>query len=141
MRTALGLCLAGFVWAAMASLFFTFADTYSGSSCTAVPEGATSCTDTSSTFLAVNGTSAAILLVIPLLLAGATFALLSRRAEAARTLALAPAIALLLACGVAVFSIGLLYLPAALLCLAATIIDRRALDRPAAQPTGRGPER
>jgi hypothetical protein len=129
MKASLWLTGAAFLWSALAAAYILFGDLYHSSICIATPGGETTCQEMARSFTDVNGSAAALLLAVPLLISGAVGFLLSRRGEGLRALALLPAMFFLLATLVTGFSVGLFYIPAALIVLAAVAVDRRSVER------------
>ncbi len=130
----MGAALAAHALAWVAAVFFAFAPTYSGESSTAVNRGAESVTETvryTQTMLEANGPGVIFLLLVPVLLTGiALLAIRSANDGQMRRAAFiwVPTVALLGLCVLAVMSIGLFYLPAALALLTAAIADRITQD-------------
>ena len=112
--------MAGVLAMLAASTLFLFADSYAGSSCTTT-DGVRECTEGSSTLMEKNGRGVLAILAIPVVLAGAVATLVWLRGP--RKLAIALAVLLLLACMVAAASVGLFFVPGAVLALVAVALD------------------
>ncbi len=111
-----------------AGLFLVFWPTYSGESVTPVLEGepAAEAVRTSATLIEVNGIWVLALLLVPILLTGSglTAILFSHKRRVIRTTLLwGPVVLLLGFCVLAIFTIGIFYLPSALALLVAAMSD------------------
>jgi len=123
MRAAIVLSGLAALAAAGGAAFLAFVPVYQGVSCRGGPAGEV-CQDLPSKTLAQeNGTWVLLLLAVPVLLTLAQLSALGL--GAARAFGWAPAVCLAAACAIAIFSIGVFFLPAALLALAAALADRR----------------
>lgn len=119
MKAATALGLAAIILALLASLYLSFGDGYRGESCFATPGGGQSiCESTSATFIEVNGNEAIPYLLLPL--AVTTGVVVAMRLHVARLITRAVSVVFSGLCVLAIFSIGLMYLPSALLLIAAT---------------------
>jgi hypothetical protein len=130
MRVATALAAAGLVAAVIAAAGLVFIDTYSGETCFVEPGAPARCVSESSTLIEENGSWVIGLLTVPIMLAAGILA---------ATLLLLPkavawilAAVFLLGCLITGFSIGVFFLPAALLSLTAVILGKPRTDTGAA---------
>jgi hypothetical protein len=122
------LALMALVTTVIAGLVLLLVDTYSGETCMVTPEGVSECHEQSATLAEINGAWVLGYLAIPVFLTATTLALV--HSHKSRTMEWIFAAALLLLCVIAIFSIGLFYLPSALLLIAAVIVNGRARHVP-----------
>ncbi len=125
MRTASVLAATALLAALLAAAFLSFADTYSGESCEVTAGSSPECTSTSRTLAEENGKWVYALLSVPIGTAAATWAAIAFHLPKGIEWSLVGLA--LAACVVALFSIGVFFLPAALLLLAAAATDRGRL--------------
>jgi len=118
-RLAAGGLIAGLAGAAM----LTFVDTYSGSSCTVDPGIPEECVDSSRTLIEENGRW--VLLLFALLLGLAAGVLLAILYHLPIAFEWTFASIAFLSCIIAIFSIGIFFLPMTALLFAAALADRR----------------
>ena len=102
-----------------------FAETYRQQSCAVDENGEGFCISSSSSLVDENGAWVLLLALIPIAVSAIVFARTSLGIDVPKGAAWSAAIVLLLACIITGFSVGLFFLPAALLCLAALTTDRR----------------
>jgi hypothetical protein len=114
--TPAALAAAVSIWLAVAPC------TYRGTTMTATSDGVTRVSETCASLVETNGAGVLGVLAVPPLLAAATGAAAYARR---RGVAWVLAIALLVLCIIAGFSIGMLYLPVALVLLAVLVVDSR----------------
>lgn len=125
MRVATVLAAAALLVAVLAAGILSFADTYSGQSCEASPGRDTVCTDTSATLVEENGKWVYGLLAVPIVISVAALTAVAFHLPKGIEWSLAGLA--LLGCALAIFSVGIFFLPSALLLVAATATDRRGL--------------
>jgi len=128
LRTASLLAVAALLVALLAAAVLTFANTYSGQSCEVTPGSVANCTNDSRTLIQENGKWVLGLFAVPVALAAGVVAAIAYRLPSAIEWLLA--FAALAACVVAIFSIGIFFVPTALLLLAAAATDRRRMAQP-----------
>jgi hypothetical protein len=109
-----------------ASAYLMFAETSSGSSCSRAAGEAEQCTSYSRTLVEDQGEAILLLLAIPVALSGAVFWLLAANGD--RSLAVGLAGLFLALCVISIFSIGILYVPGALLLLTAGLLYTRKTE-------------
>ena len=117
-------CLINLAW--VAGVWLAFWPTYEGASVTATLPGEPGgeVIRSSATAIEVNGLHVILLLLVPILLTAITLLGLRLQQTTMRKILLwSPAVVLLGFCFVAIFSIGVFYLPAALALLVAAIAD------------------
>jgi hypothetical protein len=124
MRTASLLAIAALLIALLAAGVLTFADTSSSTSCEATPGGVQTCTDASSTLIQENGSWVLALLAVPVLLAAAAVGAIVYQLPTQIEWILA--LAAFAGCIVAIFSVGIFFLPTALLLVVAAAKDHRS---------------
>lgn len=113
----------GLAWTLLVNGYLLFFDTYSGQSCTATSSsGDIVCRDVSFSFLAENGDGALIVLLIPSLFALGCLVLTLPSVRVSRFFLWFCAISLVAFVLLTGFSIGILYLPAAVACLIAAVV-------------------
>ena len=127
-RVSTASALAAHVLAWAAGLLLIFWPAYSGQSVTAELDGeaVAEATRTSATLVEVNGLNVLLLLLVPVLLTGSALLsiLFAHKRQVIRMAILwTPVVLLLGFCILAIFSIGIFYLPAALAVLVAAISD------------------
>jgi hypothetical protein len=115
LRTSSGLAGLAFSVALLAFVYLTFGDTYSGQVCNVSPGGTSECASESSTLIEENGSRVLIPLAIPVIVTGLIAATLAGMIELPRPAVWLIAGGLLGFCLLTGFSIGLFFLPAALL--------------------------
>lgn len=118
-----------------ASIALLFADTYSGQTCSSISGRATECVGHSSTLVEQHGRFAVGILAVPVLIVGAIGALV--RLEGPPSLTLGLAVTFLFLCGIASASVGLFYMPAGGLALAAAVMQMNRRTRARAAPAAR----
>jgi hypothetical protein len=124
MRTASLLAVAALLIALLAAGVLTFADTSSSTSCEGTSSGVQTCTDASSTLIQENGSWVLALLAVPVLLAAGVVAAIAYKLPPPVEWILA--LAAFAACIVAIFSVGIFFLPTALLLVVAAAKDHRS---------------
>ena len=125
MTAASLIAMSALLAAVIAAGFLSLVATYSGQSCEVSPGSTVECIDDSRTLVEQNGQGAYGLLAIPVGLAAAAVAAILYRLPKGIEWSLAGL--LLGACVLAVLSVGLFFLPAALLLVVAVATDRRRL--------------
>ena len=116
----------GLAW--IVGVWFLLAPTYQGTSGTLLPDGSTEVTRHTATLVEENGLIAVSSLLVPVLVTYIPLAAihLVKPGQAKRKILLwFPAVALLLLCMLAIFSIGMIYLPVALALFVAAVADSR----------------
>ena len=116
----------GLAW--VVGVWFLLAPTYQGTSGTLLPDGSTEVTRHTATLVEENGLIAVSSLLVPVLVTYIPLAAihLVEPGRAKRKILLwFPAVALLLLCMLAIFSIGMIYLPVALALFVAAVADSR----------------
>jgi hypothetical protein len=124
-RIAAILASAALLAAVLAAGFLSFADTYSGQTCEASPGRDTVCTDSSATLVEENGKWVYGLLAVPIAITVGALTTVAFRLPRGIEWSLAGLA--LLGCVIAIFSVGVFFLPAALLLVAAAATDRGRL--------------
>ncbi|HEU0072424.1 MAG TPA: hypothetical protein VFS30_00295 [Dehalococcoidia bacterium] len=125
MRVAAILAAAALLAGVLAAGFLSFADSYSGQTCEASPGREAVCTDTSATLVEENGKWVYGVLAVPIAISlGALMAVAFRLP---RGIEWSLAGLALLACLIAIFSVGVFFLLGALLLVAAAATDRARL--------------
>ncbi len=125
MRTASFLAAAALLAAVLAAAFLSFANTYSGESCEISPGSMRECSSDSATLVEQNGIWVYGLLAIPIAITASVLAAIAYRLPKGIEWLLAGLA--LTGCVIAIFSIGVFFLPAALLLVSAAASDRRRL--------------
>jgi hypothetical protein len=125
-KTASLLASTAVLAAVLAAAFLSFANTYSGESCEVVPGSAGECSDTSGTLAEENGKWVYGLLAVPVVIAAAGLAAIACCLP--KGIAWSLAGLALAGCLIAIFSIGVFFLPAALLLLSAAATDRARVE-------------
>lgn len=126
--TARLLAASGLLLSLLAAAYLALADTYSSQSC--VSDGtSTVCTDkSSSTLIEENGAWVLLLLAVPICLAAAQLLLVIAHGPAVLKSLVAGVF--LPACLIALFSLGVFFLPAALVSAVALLLDRPCSSQP-----------
>jgi hypothetical protein len=106
--------------------FLIFAETYSGQSCSNGADDVYRCVDTSATLIEMNGNWVLALLGLPIALAAAQHLLVANGAPGLITGVIAAAF--LGFCLVAIFSIGIFFLPSAVAALLAATVRHNRTD-------------
>jgi hypothetical protein len=131
--------LAGLALAAaiLAAGFLTFADTYSGQTCTATAGGDPVCASESSSLIEENGAWVLALLIVPIALSAVGLLATLPRFDLPWFLGWTVSVSYALLCVISAASIGFLFMPSALLLLVATALNghRRTYRRD--EPAGR----
>jgi hypothetical protein len=123
MRIAVSLALGALFVGVLAAVLLTFVDAYSGSSCEVTPGRVETCSDTSRTLVEENGRWVLLLLAVPVALAaGVLLAIRYRMPVVIEWLLASIAFA---GCALAIFSVGIFFLPMTFLLFAAALTDRR----------------
>ena len=111
-----------------AALFLSFGTSYTERSCTASASGDEVCVSSSRTLAEENGDWVLAFLAVPLGFTALVFLTATRLLPLPRAVGWAAVVVLLAGCLITGFSIGMLFVPAALLALAAMALDRPKRD-------------
>jgi len=137
-RVSLLLAVAALVSAFAAYGYLLFANVYTGKECVAGIGEPLNCTTTKHTMAEENGIGVLAWLLIPTLLPAVVVLMDHRSARIARVAAWAAVVLLCSFCLVTGFSVGLLYFPAAVLCLLSVLRREVVGAKAGSSSTSRG---